>query len=78
MASINFVKDIRHLLPDIEDRVLFYNICKDNFIDGNESDLEATLKDLFDHRSQVLSEMKNFIKEKSVLQKGVCHGIPDK
>ncbi len=68
-SSCAFVKKVRHMLPGIEDRVLFYDICKDNFIDGNESDLESTLKDLFDHRSQVLSEMKDFIREKSALQK---------
>ena len=68
-STCDFVKKVKLMLPGIEDRILFYDICKDNFIDGNESDLEDTLKDLFDHRSQVLSEMKNFIKEKSVLQK---------
>ena len=68
-SSCDFVKKIRHMLPSIEDRALFYDICKDNFIDGSESDLENTLKDLFDHRSQILGEMKNFIGEKSLLQK---------
>lgn len=68
-SSCDFVKKVRNLLPDIEYRILFYDICKDNFIDGIESDLEVTLKDLFDHRSRVLSEMKNFIREKSALQK---------
>ena len=57
-STCDFVKKVRLMLPGIEDRILFYDICKDNFIDGNESDLEDTLKDLFDHRSQVLSEMK--------------------
>ena len=68
-SSCDFVKEVRRMLPGIKDRVVFYDICKDSFIDGHESDLEATLKDLFDHRSQVLSEMKNFIQEKSALQK---------
>ena len=68
-STCDFVKEVRRMLPGIEDRVLYYDICKDNFFDGCESDLEDTLKDLFDHRSQVLSEMKNFIREKSVLQR---------
>lgn len=67
-SSCDFVQTVRKMLPEIEDRVLFYDICKDNFIDDENSDLEDTLKDLFDHRNRVLTEMKNFINEESVLQ----------
>lgn len=76
--SCPFVLNVRQLLPDIVDRVLFYDICKDSFIDGCNSSLESTLKDLFDHRSQALREMKNFIKGEAVLQKfGLVECWPD-
>ncbi|NLD20933.1 MAG: AAA family ATPase [Bacteroidales bacterium] len=67
-SSCEFITKTRELLPGIADRVLFYDICKDNFFDGNFSDLEDTLKDLYDHRKQTLKAMKEFLSESSVLQ----------
>lgn len=71
-ASCRFVRSLRDLLPDIADRVLFYDICKKSFIDGERSDLEDTLKDLYDHSTQVLKEMKRFLDGESALLK---HGL---
>lgn len=67
--SCGFVMEVRRELPDLEDRVLYYDICKDNYLDDEHSDLEVTLKDLYDRQSQVLKVMKTFLKEESVLQK---------
>jgi len=68
-SSCDFVLKTRELLPDIVDRLLYYDICNDNFIDNSQSDLEQTLKDLYDRRKKVLKEMKRFIDEQAELQK---------
>lgn len=68
-SSCGFVQEVRNQLQNIEDRILFYDICKDNFIDGHNLELETTLKDFYDRSIQVLTGMKRYIGEESQLQR---------
>lgn len=67
--SCDFVKKVRQELPDMADRVLYYDVCKDSFFEGSNSSLEYTLRDLYDRQSQIFEAMRIFLKEESVLQK---------
>ena len=68
-SSCEFVCRIRKVVPSIEDRILFYDTCKDCFFDDNNSKLESTLKDIMDSNKELLLKMKTFIDEASMLQK---------
>ena len=68
-SSCEFVCRIRKVVPSIEDRILFYDTCKDCFFDDNNSKLESTLKDIMDSNKELLLKMKTFMDESSMLQK---------
>ena len=68
-SSCEFVCRIKELVPTVEDRILFYDTCKDCYFDDSNSNLEATLKDVMDNHKELLLKMKAFIDESSMLQK---------
>lgn len=68
-SSCEFVCRIKDLVPAIDDRILFYDTCKDCYFDDSNSNLEATLKDMMDNHKELLLKMKTFIDESSMLQK---------
>ncbi len=68
-SSCEFVCRIKEIVPSIEDRILFYDTCKDSYFDDNSSHLEATLKDIMDNHKELLLKMKTYIDEASMLHK---------
>ena len=68
-SSCEFVCRIKDLVPAIDDRILFYDTCKDCYFDDSNSNLEETLKDIMDNHKELLLKMKTFIDESSMLQK---------
>lgn len=68
-SSCEFVCKIKEIVPSIEDRILFYDTCKDCYFDDSNSNLEATLKDIMDNHKELLLKMKTFMDESSMLQK---------
>ena len=68
-SSCEFVCRIKEIVPSIEDRILFYDTCKDCYFDDSNSNLEATLKDIMDNHKELLLKMKTFMDESSMLQK---------
>ncbi|MGN1226228.1 MAG: hypothetical protein ACI4TL_03220, partial [Candidatus Cryptobacteroides sp.] len=68
-SSCEFIGKVRELVPTVEDRILFYDTCKDCYFDDSNSNLEATLKDAMDNHKELLLKMKTFIDEASMLQK---------
>jgi len=68
-SSCEFVCKIKELVPSVEDRILFYDTCKDCYFDDSNSNLEATLKDIMDNHKELLLKMKTIIDESSMLQK---------
>ena len=68
-SSCEFVCRIKDLVPAIDDRILFYDTCKDSYFDDNSSNLEATLKDIMDNHKELLLKMKTYIDEASMLHK---------
>lgn len=68
-SSCEFVGRIKELVPSIDDRILFYDICKDCYFDDNSSNIEATFKDVMDNHKELLQKMKIFIEETSMLHK---------
>ena len=68
-SSCEFVCRIKEIVPSIEDRILFYDTCKDSYFDDNSSNLEATLKDIMENHKELLLKMKTYIDEASMLHK---------
>ena len=68
-SSCEFVCRIKEIVPSIEDRILFYDTCKDSYFDDNSSNLEVTLKDIMDNHKELLLKMKTYIDETSMLHK---------
>lgn len=68
-SSCEFVCRIKDLVPAIDDRILFYDTCKDCYFDDGSSNIETTLKDIMDNHKELLLKMKTFIDESSMLQK---------
>ena len=68
-SSCEFVCRIKDLVPAIDDRILFYDTCKDCYFDDSNSNLEETLKDIIDNHKELLLKMKTFMDESSMLQK---------
>ena len=66
-ADISFVKQVQKLNMDIEDRVLFYEIC-DDFLNGGESGMSCTLKDIYEYPSTRFRIAKNLMDENHILQ----------
>ena len=68
-SSCEFVCRIKEIVPSIEDRILFYDTCKDCYFDNHISNLEATLKDIMENHKELLLKMKAYIDEASMLHK---------
>ncbi len=68
-SSCEFVCRIKEIVPSIEDRILFYDTCKDSYFDDHSSNLVATLKDIMDNHKELLLKMKTYIDEASMLHK---------
>lgn len=68
-SSCEFVCRIKEIVPSIEDRILFYDTCKDCYFDDCNSNLENTLKDIMDNHKELLLKMKTYIDETSMLHK---------
>ena len=68
-SSCEFVCRIKEIVPSIEDRILFYDTCKDCYFDDSNSNLEDTLKDIMDNHKELLLKMKTYIDEASMLHK---------
>ena len=68
-SSCEFVCRIKEIVPSIEDRILFYDTCKDCYFDNHISNLEATLKDIMENHKELLLKMKTYIDEASMLHK---------
>lgn len=67
--QLSFVKKMRKLLPDIEDRTLFYEICDDFINDrrhGNTG-LGCTLSDIYDNMRRKLFVAKELMNKKHTL-----------
>lgn len=68
-SSCDFVCRVKEIVPAIDDRILFYDTCKDSYFDDSSSNLETTLKDIMDNHKELLLKMKTIIDESSMLQK---------
>lgn len=70
-AQLPFVRKITKDVPDILDRILFYAMCYDNFeSDGaRNSDISATVKDLFSNIGQGILAKKAIMKEEHTLMR---------
>ena len=68
-SSCEFVCRIKEIVPSIEDRILFYDTCKDCYFDDSNSNLDDTLKDIMDNHKELLLKMKTYIDETSMLHK---------
>ncbi len=68
-SSCEFIGKVRELVPAIDDRILFYDTCKDCYYNDHNSELETTLKDIMDNHKELLQKMKTYIEESSALQK---------
>lgn len=68
-SSCDFVCRIKEIVPAIDDRILFYDTCKDSYFDDSSSNLGTTLKDIMDNHRDLLLKMKTYIDETSMLHK---------
>lgn len=70
-AEMPFVKGMKNSAPEVLDRILFYDMCYDNYNrDGNgDSDIAATMKDIFTNMSERILAKKSIVDEEHVLIK---------
>lgn len=68
-SSCDFVCRIKELVPSIDDRILFYDTCKDCYFDDDSSNLGTTLMDIIDNHRELFLKMKTYIDETSMLHK---------
>ena len=68
-TDLPLVKELRKLVKDTADRVLFYEMCKDftNDCNGGHSDLNSTLQDIFDRIMDRVRIKKSIIEENHCL-----------
>ena len=66
-ADMAFVQQVRKLINDIEDRVMFYEIC-DDFLSHGETGINCTLKDMYEHPSARFRIARKLMDEKHDLQ----------
>lgn len=65
--TLSFLKKVAKLLPNIEDRTFFYEICND-FIKHGETGINCTLKDIYDSQRHQFSIAKELQCETHKLQ----------
>lgn len=70
-AQLPFVKKIRKDVPCILDRILFYDMCRDNFENDSErnSDIATTMKDIFSNIGQRILNKKAIMEKEHILIK---------
>lgn len=70
-AQLPFVKKIRKDVPSILDRILFYDMCRDNFENDSErnSDIATTMKDIFSNIGQRILTKKAIMEKEHILIK---------
>ncbi len=77
--KITFVKNVMKLLPNLEDRTLFYEIC-DDFIQGRRrynTGVECMLSDIYDSTQRKLSVAKRILaKDHPVIVSGLVELLP--
>ncbi len=68
-AHLPFVKKIKKDVPDILDRILFYDICRDNFEKDGErnSDIATTMRDIFSNIGQRILTKKAIMDKEHTL-----------
>ena len=62
-----FVQQVRKLNIDIDERVMFYEVC-DDFLSGGETGINCTLKDMYEHPSIRFRIARKLMDEKHILQ----------
>lgn len=69
--SIPFVKKAMEVIMDIKDRILFYDLCYDNFVNEGEiiSNVADTLKDIYTNASQRIIVRKSIMEQEHILIK---------
>ncbi|MBQ3750030.1 MAG: ATP-binding protein [Bacteroidales bacterium] len=76
-TELVFVQNIKKLNLNIDERTLLYEIC-DDFIQGGESGINCTLKDMYQNPSMRFCIAKDLKDEKHILQKlGYIELLPD-
>lgn len=70
-AQLPLVKKIRKDVPGILDRILFYDMCRDNFENDSErnSDIATTMKDIFSNIGQRILTKKAIMEKEHILIK---------
>ena len=70
-AQLPLVKKIRKDVPAILDRILFYDMCRDNFENDSErnSDIATTMKDIFSNIGQRILTKKAIMEKEHILIK---------
>lgn len=70
-AQLPFVKKIRKDVPGILDRILFYDMCRDNFENDSErnSDIATTMNDIFSNIGQRILTKKAIMEKEHILIK---------
>ena len=70
-AQLPFVKKIRKDVPSVLDRILFYDMCRDNFENDSErnSDIATTMKDIFSNIGQRILTKKAIMEKEHILIK---------
>lgn len=70
-VQLPFVKKIRKDVPCILDRILFYDMCRDNFENDSErnSDIATTMKDIFSNIGQRILTKKAIMEKEHILIK---------
>ncbi len=79
-AHLPFVKKIMGDVPELPDRILFYDMCRDNFESDGErnSEIATTMKDIFSNVSQRIRTKKALIKgEHTLMRLGLIELVDD-
>ncbi|MGN1233704.1 MAG: ATP-binding protein [Candidatus Cryptobacteroides sp.] len=67
-SGMTFVRKVRELVPELADRVLYYEICYD-FYNKHKSDLDDTLEDMYESFGERFSERRKLVDGTSGLVK---------
>lgn len=68
-SHLTFVSELKNNVNDILDRILFYDMCYDNFYKDGEgsSDIGTTLKDMFTNMNPRIQMRKSIVEGKHIL-----------
>ncbi|MCR4789958.1 MAG: ATP-binding protein [Treponemataceae bacterium] len=68
-ASLSFVKKVQKVIPDKDDRFIFYDCCKDFVVYSASSSLIRTLEDMYGQGTNYFKKAHEFKDEKNFLLK---------